>query len=411
MMGVIYGLSLIGLSFAQSLPSQEVSRELPANGAHWTQWSTYYGCSQFRYDEFCRFPERHKLQAGRYRICTLVDGRNFPDNLFDNQKPQGQSLDYFTGSDNILGMFQKQIEESSAIKFLNGTDFTFTNEEEFMKVYDQLDLSSLVPQTGDPFDQISSLLLSSDPNNDLNDNTKLQSTFEFTDISTYNDDEFCGDVELVAGDSKTRLSQNCLNLNLASTNIACDPRIETYAADNGKTAAEIVDLIQSQETTSADVIAVKTAIPSPYLVFQTATAICDDLAEQCPKPLPWTSWNCHCPQGSDFQSNDIFTNGDNPDNLPLCECGSQKRRRYQLCKDGDLSDTTTCQSVGQSISDIQDYNDKCLIDQAETQWWRPYLPKKNLVENYDPTKTNWYQLSTWKQSREDKDAINLGKPR
>ena len=70
-----------------------------------------------------------------------------------------------------------------------------------------------------------------------------------------------------------------------------------------------------------------------------------------------------------------------------------------------------CQSVGQSISNIKDYNDKCLIDQAETQWWRPYLPKKNLVENYDPTKTNWYQLSTWKQSREDKDAINLGKPR
>ena len=88
-MGVIW-LSLIGIS-AGILPSEEVSRSLPANGAFWTQWSTYYGCSQFRYDEFCRFPERHKLQAGRYRVCILADDRNFPNNLFDNQKPQGKS--------------------------------------------------------------------------------------------------------------------------------------------------------------------------------------------------------------------------------------------------------------------------------------------------------------------------------
>ena len=81
-------IALIGAGSA--LPSAEVSRDLPIDGAFWTQWSTYYGCSQFQFDEFCRYPNKAKLSAYRYRVCVLPDLRNYPQNLFDNQKRQGE---------------------------------------------------------------------------------------------------------------------------------------------------------------------------------------------------------------------------------------------------------------------------------------------------------------------------------
>ena len=232
--------------------------------------------------------------------------------------------------------------------------------------------------------------------------------FVCSEISTYTDTNYCVDKILTTGDEKSRISENCVNLNLASNNIACDPRVKKYADLNGLTEAEVVNRLENPDQSSANVQAARKAIPTPYRTYDTESAQCDDLADQCPQPLPWTSWSCHCPQGSSFQSTDVFVDNDNPDNLPLCECGSEKRRRrYQLCQDGNLADQTTCESVGQSIADIATYNNLCLIESTQHQWWRPYLDDTEIVSS--SSQPNWYQLSTWMQSRKDKDSLTKGK--
>ena len=166
-------------------------------------------------------------------------------------------------------------------------------------------------------------------------------------MTTANQPNFCGQ------DKVTGLQQNCLT-DLASINKACDPRIQKYVADNKAafpdlTVEKVVELIESQDNDDQDAKDVQKAIPSPYLVEEKESALCDTLANECPQPLPWTSWNCHCPQGSKFQRDHIFDDNQNPDNLPLCACGSQKRRRYQLCKDTNREDKVTCESMGDAI--------------------------------------------------------------
>ena len=67
--------------------------------------------------------------------------------------------------------------------------------------------------------------------------------------------------------------------------------------------------------------------------------------------MPWTTWNCHCPSQTSFQQTDIFGNANNnPDNLPACNCGQEKRRRYQICSDKDQTDGITCQKVGDELA-------------------------------------------------------------
>ena len=133
-------LGLAGLASAQTPTDEEISRKLPIDGPFWSQWSTYYGCTQFKYDEFCRFPNRHKLQAWRYRVCVLPDGTNYPDKIFDNQEPQG--------------MFQDQIKSNTNV---------FTGEEPFKTGYGEKDLSFLVPQSADPGSSISRELQDQNP--------------------------------------------------------------------------------------------------------------------------------------------------------------------------------------------------------------------------------------------------------
>lgn len=66
--------------------------------------------------------------------------------------------------------------------------------------------------------------------------------------------------------------------------------------------------------------------------------------------MPWTTWNCHCPSQTSFQQTDIFVANNNPDNLPACNCGQEKRRRYQICSDKDQTDGITCQKVGDELA-------------------------------------------------------------
>ena len=84
------------------------------------------------------------------------------------------------------------------------------------------------------------------------------------------------------------LREHCAS---ASTNIRCDPRLKKYAERHGEgmTEDDVYDLLLIEA--DADV---RAAIPEPYLTYQVQEAICPS---NCPVPLPWTSWSCHCDQG------------------------------------------------------------------------------------------------------------------
>ena len=167
---------------------------------------------------------------------------------------------------------------------------------------------------------------------------------------------------------------------------------------------------------------VKRAIPEPYLTYQVQEAICPN---NCPVPLPWTSWNCHCDQGSTAADHDpdSLTNASpdtnplnrNPDNLPQCDCGKFKRRRYQLCYDDDTTDDVTCESIGKNLA--TEYEDLCKIQDHEqdattwrNDWYRSWyreefnnethsVPFWNAVGFEGNTDPNWFEMANWLTSR------------
>ena len=77
-------IALIGFGSAQStykLPSDIVDDNLPLDGPYWSQWSEWYGCSQFKYDEFCRFKNKAQLKSRRYKVCVYPKGKNYAEEL------------------------------------------------------------------------------------------------------------------------------------------------------------------------------------------------------------------------------------------------------------------------------------------------------------------------------------------
>ena len=70
--------------------------------------------------------------------------------------------------------------------------------------------------------------------------------------------------------------------------------------------------------------------------------------------------------GSTAQNDDIdgatsrVPDDRNPDNLPPCDCGRTKRRRYQLCNDDDTTDDVSCASIGNIMKN--DYPEMCQIE-------------------------------------------------
>ena len=50
--------------------------------------------------------------------------------------------------------------------------------------------------------------------------------------------------------------------------------------------------------------------------------------EKCPIALEWSEWSCQCQRGSVLnQDKDL-----NPANIPICDCGTDRRYRVQACK-------------------------------------------------------------------------------
>jgi len=149
-----------------------------------------------------------------------------------------------------------------------------------------------------------------------------------------------------------------------STRIACDPRLDDYM-DNPPPGMPVYADVRDLEVaiaTNPDMF--QPYIPAPYKRIVFEFALCINV-HKCPRPLPWSSWNCHC----------LGTGQANNDNLPLCNCGNgqTKRSRVQLCKDWDRDDSVTCESVGESIANnpilgTTEFPNRC-INTINTQVW------------------------------------------
>ena len=96
------------------------------------------------------------------------------------------------------------------------------------------------------------------------------------------------------------------HVSLPSIRPACDPKLAEYAKNSND--------YNSTFEVERDVLSGVRIIGLENFVFKiTREARCLDSIE-CPVPLDWSSWNCHCP-----------SEGDNFQNLKLCGCNAQDR--------------------------------------------------------------------------------------
>ena len=97
---------------------------------------------------------------------------------------------------------------------------------------------------------------------------------------------------------------------------------------------------------------------------------------ECPIPLPWSSWNCHCPTLS----------VSNTENLPICECGNSdtvQRSRIQFCSPSASSGQLTCGEIGDKMK--ESHPGECVATESDYQ-------------ASDWSTANWYSLSDWRKT-------------
>ena len=97
---------------------------------------------------------------------------------------------------------------------------------------------------------------------------------------------------------------------------------------------------------------------------------------ECPIPLPWTSWNCHCPTLSVI----------NTENLPICDCGKTdtiQRSRIQFCTPSASNDQLTCGEIGEKMT--LNHPGECIGSDLS----------ENLAS--DRSAANWYSESGWRK--------------
>lgn len=164
-----------------------------------------------------------------------------------------------------------------------------------------------------------------------------------------------------------------------SIRLACDPRLEEYMAapPPGMPTYDSVEDLEAAISTDPELF--RPYIPAPYKRIVFEFALCINV-HKCPKPLPWSSWNCHC----------LGTGEENTDNLPNCGCnnGQTTRSRVQLCKDWDRDDGITCDSVGRSIANNPlnggtDFPNQCINTIDQNVWTQEYYGNQ--------ANRNWYQ--------------------
>ena len=93
---------------------------------------------------------------------------------------------------------------------------------------------------------------------------------------------------------------------------------------------------------------------------------------ECPIPLPWSSWNCHCPTLA----------AENNESLPICNCGDTdtvQRSRIQLCAPNTSSDKLTCGEIGMKMT--ENHPGECIATENQVS---------------DGSTANWYSQSDWR---------------
>jgi hypothetical protein len=164
-----------------------------------------------------------------------------------------------------------------------------------------------------------------------------------------------------------------------STRIACDPRLDDYMAAPPAGMPVYATVRDLEVAIATDPVRFQQYIPAPYkrIVFEFARCL---NVHKCPRPLPWSSWNCHC----------LGTGQANNDNLPLCSCGNglTLRSRVQLCQDWDNTDSVTCESVGESIANnpilgTAEFPNRCVNTVNTNVWTQEFYGNQ--------TPKNWYQ--------------------
>ena len=110
--------------------------------------------------------------------------------------------------------------------------------------------------------------------------------------------------------------------NYAETNI------ETFdeSALDGTTREKMIDklVLMIEDEIEKGTLSWTSAIPSPYQRSKEEYNLC---REDCPIPMEWSEWSCHCEKASALNGNSSY----NPAGLPLCDCAQEKRHRVQTC--------------------------------------------------------------------------------
>ena len=144
------------------------------------------------------------------------------------------------------------------------------------------------------------------------------------------------------------------HVSLPSIRPACDPKLADYAAisDEYETAMDVEQAVLNGVRI--------TGVTENFVFKITRESRCLDSIE-CPVPLSWSSWNCHCPSSSSGSSDE-----DNIHNLALCGCSAEviQRKRVRLCtNDNNLG----CGELGRVMEEL--YPNGCKSDGERNNWY------------------------------------------
>ena len=256
-----------------------------------------------------------------------------------------------------------------------------------------------------------------------------------TDYKSTSDESFCEYSEELG------VWHNCQDQALHSVNPRCDPRFWFYAEEiikqnradfeteyktqraalNESVSAspstdEIVNYLRDQvldemeeahylkENRLNNVVITGTAadnpvIQTPYTFAYFEAATCQF---NCPIPMPWTEWTCHCETANN--------GGNNPDSIPKC-CGST-RKRFRGCKDDACRDSTNCKTAGYQVGgsapvneQFADQCDEYVAANGHADTCKNILPWATDYKIVDVASNSWWD-DTWLQGADIRKQIN-----
>ena len=319
------------------------------SGGHWTAFSNKYGYCAYDPIGATADPEKRHQPVNekyacvygdcnlnkepfsqRYRICTLPDhpaiqnrgGVDFASKLkAQSTKKLKRLFDFIGGSVDLAASAQDLYESLMAI------DFT-----------------SFKPARGWP-----------GPSKTC-DNTGLKASIKYLSdqwTDTWNGLTFKATTanSLCEFNADTNMFDNCETQLYTSVNVGCDPRVHhlalkiieanpTFLNNNHLEAIKVaIEIAHYDNNGVLNGVQVTGAVNSGAIIEATFKFTASDHSicqNQCPTPMAWSSWTCHCGTGA------------NNDNLPIC-C-SAERKRFRGCRQPECGFPLSCKDM----SDIYD---------------------------------------------------------